>query len=135
MNKSGLIHPELLRELALCGHGDKILLADGNYPLERQTGDAVKIHLGLQAGIPTVSQVLQAVLETVKAEKAEVMLPEDGSVPSVYGEFTQLMEGIKPEGLARADFYAACADPRVRVAVSTGEQRPFANILLTVGVA
>ncbi|MFQ8759286.1 MAG: SIS domain-containing protein [Intestinimonas sp.] len=27
------IHPDLMRVLSLCGHGDKVLIADGNYPL------------------------------------------------------------------------------------------------------
>ena len=34
------IHPELIRVLSLCGHGDKVLIADGNYPLASKTGDA-----------------------------------------------------------------------------------------------
>jgi L-fucose mutarotase len=135
MVKSGLIHPELLRELALCGHGDKVLIADGNYPLAQETGDAAKIYLGLRAGTPQVTQVLETLLETVNIEKAEVMEPGDGTTPPVFDEFSRLLGGMPLEGISRGDFYRACADPKVRVAISTGEQRVFANILLTIGVA
>ena len=32
MLKGKLIHPDIMAALALCGHGDKVLIADGNYP-------------------------------------------------------------------------------------------------------
>ena len=35
-----LIHPDILAALALCGHGDKVLIADGNYPLDSKSGEA-----------------------------------------------------------------------------------------------
>ena len=54
------IHPEIMRYLSLCGHGDKILIADGNYPLASKTGDAPKVYLGLMPGLPTVTDVLAA---------------------------------------------------------------------------
>ena len=33
-----LIHPDIMAALALCGHGDKVLIADGNYPLDSKSG-------------------------------------------------------------------------------------------------
>ena len=41
MLKGKLIHPDLIAALALCGHGDKVLIADGNYPLDSKTGAQV----------------------------------------------------------------------------------------------
>ena len=38
MLKGKLIHPDIMAALALCGHGDKVLIADGNYPLDSKTG-------------------------------------------------------------------------------------------------
>ena len=35
-----LIHPDIVAALALCGHGDKVLIADGNYPLDSKSGEA-----------------------------------------------------------------------------------------------
>ena len=56
MLKSGCIHPGIMSALSLCGHGDKILIADGNYPLNAKSGDAAKVYLGLAEGIPTVTE-------------------------------------------------------------------------------
>lgn len=135
MLKGKLIHPEIMAALALCGHGDKVLIADGNYPLDSKTGDAELVYLGLEPGLPAVTDVLDAVLSAVNVEKAEVMDPADGTTPAIFGEFESLLGGMELKKLGRYEFYDACCVPSVRLAISTGEQRTFANILLTVGVA
>ena len=87
MLKGTLIHPDIVAALALCGHGDKVLIADGNYPLASKTGEAETVYLGLTPGMPTVTDVLAAIQSVVEIEKAEVMEPADGTVPEVFGEF------------------------------------------------
>ena len=135
MLKGNLIHPDLMAALALCGHGDKVLIADGNYPLDSKTGDAEKIYLGLKPGLPTVTDVLEAIQSVVNIEKAEVMDPADGTTPEIFGEFQTMLGGMELDKLGRYEFYDACCLPQVRVAVSTGEKRTFANLLIIVGVA
>ena len=135
MLKSGCINPEIMKVLSLCGHGDKILIADGNYPLDSKSGNAPKVYLGVSSGIPTVTQVLEALLGNIVVEKAEVMLPGDGSTPEIFPEFEKALDGMKLDALGRYEFYDACCTEGVRLAISTGEKRTFANILITVGVA
>ena len=136
MLKTKLIHPEIMAALSLCGHGSKILIADGNYPLAEKSGDAKKVYLGIQPGLPTVTQVLEAIHSVCEIEKAEVMLPEDGRIPAIFSEFQTELGGMALDGLSRYPFYEACLAPgSVYLAISTGEQRTFANILLTIGCA
>ncbi len=136
MLTSKLIQPQIQEALAYCGHGNKILIADGNYPLAEKTGNARKVYLGLTRGNPPVTQVLEAVLSAVNVEKAEVMVPSEGPEPEIFREFRQLLGGMELSGLGRYEFYDACmADNAIVLAVSTGEQRVFANILLTIGCA
>ena len=136
MLKTKLIHPEIMAALSLCGHGSKILIADGNYPLAEKSGDAKKVYLGIQPGLPTVTQVLEAIHSVCEIEKADVMLPEDGSIPAIFSEFQTELGGMALDGLSRYPFYEACMAPgSVYLAISTGEQRTFANILLTIGCA
>lgn len=129
------IHPELMRVLSLLGHGDKILIADGNYPLASKTGDAEKVYLGLRPGLPTTTDVLETLLNVVHIEKAEVMEPGDGTPPEIFDEFTKLLGGMELSKLGRFEFYDVCGEKTLRLAISTGEKRTFANILVTVGVA
>lgn len=130
-----LIHPEIINALSFCGHGDKILIADGNYPLASRTEDAELVYLGLVPGSPAVTEVLDAVMSVIKIEKAEVMQPDDGTIPEIFEEFEKMLGGMPLDWLGRYEFYDACCKPGVRLAISTGEKRTFANILVTIGVA
>lgn len=134
MLKGKLIHPELMAALSLCGHGDKVLIADGNYPLASKTAGAKTVYLGLTPGMPTVTAVLEAFQSVIEIERAEVMDPADGTTPEIFDEFLTMLDGIELEKLGRSEFYDACCQPGVRLAISTGEQRVFANLLITVGV-
>lgn len=134
MLKTGCIHPEIMKILSLCGHGDKVLIADGNYPLDSKTGDAAKVYLGLTSGSPEVTQVLEVLSQVIEIEKAEVMIPA-GEQPPIFDEFKKILGGMELTGVGRYEFYDTCCQPNVRLAISTGEKRTFANILITVGVA
>lgn len=135
MLKGKLIHPDIMAALALCGHGDKVLIADGNYPLDSKTGDAALVYLGLMPGLPTVTDVLEAVQSVVNIEKAEVMDPADGTTPEIFGTFREMLDGMELDLLGRYEFYDACCEKGVKLAISTGEKRTFANLLITIGVA
>lgn len=134
MLKATCIHPEIMKILSLCGHGDKILIADGNYPLNSKSGDAAKVYLGLTSGVPEVTEVLKVLKGIINVERAETMMP-DGEEPSIFAEFTQILDSVELEKLGRNEFYDACCQPAVQLAISTGEKRTFANILITVNVA
>ena len=130
-----LINPEIMAVLAKCGHGDKILIADGNYPLDSKSGNAAKVYLALEKNCPAATEVLEVLKSAVNFEKAELMMPDTGSEPEIFGEYRQLLPGVEFECLGRYEYYDACCAGQVKLAVLSGESRTFANILLTVGVA
>ena len=85
MLKGTLIHPDIMAALALCGHGDKVLIADGNYPLDsrsRGCGD------GLSGAYPPESPPSPTFWPPSRAwstlQKAEVMDPADGTTPDIF---------------------------------------------------
>lgn len=130
-----LIHPPLLGALARAGHGSVVLLADGNYPYATAVAPGVEtIWLNLRPGQIPVDDVLETLLGVVPVEAARVMATESGKEPDVYGRFRELLPGTPLQPLQRADFYATARGPELAVAVATGEQRLYANILLTLGV-
>ena len=128
------IHPEIMAALSLCGHGSRILIADGNYPLAGKSGNAKKVYLGVMPDLPRVTDVLKAVHSVAEFEKAVVMTPEEGDEPEIFAEFRQEL-GLELSKVGRFEFYDMCEEPDVVLAISTGEKRVFANILLTVGCA
>lgn len=136
MLKYRLTHPELIGALAGMGHGSRIMLADSNYSVDINAHpNAKRIYLNLAPGIIPVTDVLAVLLDAIPVEAAHHMLMDDGQAPPIAAEFRQMLPAqVALESVARNDFYAAVRDSRTSVIVATGEQRLFANLLLTMGV-
>ena len=135
MLKRKLLHPEIMSALGRNGHGAKILIADGNYPFSTGApAHAEKIFVNLMPGIPTVTNVLEALLDAIPVESACVMAHPDDEAVAVHQEFTELLPGIEFKKYKRFDFYEQAKDNSTALVVATGEQRRFANLLLTIGV-
>ena len=133
-----LIHPEILAALASAGHGSRVLIADGHYPFVTASGpNATHVFLNLTPGRLTVTEVLAAVVDAAPIEAAAVMQPPpELPTPEIFGEFEELLpDGTPIEHLGRYGFYEAAKTDDVALVVATGEQRTYANILLTLGVA
>lgn len=129
------IHPKILEVVASCGHGDKILIADGNYPLSSCTHeDTTKVFLGLSPNLPQVTDVLTVLKKTVNFEKYEVMQPDHGEEPEIFEEFRSILGTSSLQKSGRFEFYEAAREKNVILGINTGETRTYANILLTVGV-
>jgi len=146
MLRTKLLHPGLLEALGRAGHGAKILLADGNYPIStRSPATATRVYLNLSPGVVSVTDVLAALITAIPIEAAEVMTPDSGLPPPIFNEFRTLLEnsttalplqqgGLPLSPLARFAFYDAASQADVAIAVATGEKRIYANLLLTIGV-
>ena len=74
-----LLHPDILRIAARCGHHAKILIADGNYPASTKKGpNAEQVSLQLIPGVPTVAQVLRALMSVLPFDAINTMgIPPD----------------------------------------------------------
>ena len=128
-----LIHPEILDALGRAGHGSKILIADGNYPFATAIGPrARQVFLNLRPGLLRVTDVLAVLVTAIPIETADVMMP-DGAEPPIFTEFRSLLP-VPLQPLDRFAFYAAARDESLALLIATGEQRIYANILLTIGV-
>ena len=135
MIRSTLIHPEILEALAAAGHGSLVLIADGNYPFSTRSNPLAKrVYLNLAPGMLKVTEVLRVVASAIPVEAAQVMIPGDGSEPPIFQEFREILPGLKLEPLGRFEFYDAARSQETALVIATGEQRIYANILLTIGV-
>lgn len=136
MLKTALLHPEILRALGSAGHGAQVLITDGNYPAS--TGSplsASHVYLNLAPGLVNATDVLRALLTAIPIEAACVMQTADGSEPPIFQEFRDLLGADLPlQPIERFAFYATASKPSVCLVIATGEQRVYANLLLTIGV-
>src|SRR5215203_2374120 len=122
MLRHTLLHPKILEVLARAGHHAKVLIADGNYPASSALGpNSELVSLQLMPGLPTVDQVLQALLSAKSFEAANTMgyettgpyaLTED---PPVWPEYRRELKaaglGVELEPIEKWDFYKAVATP------------------------
>jgi len=136
MLKYKLTHPEILAALGSAGHGSMVLIADGNYPFTTGSNPAADIvYLNLTRGSAPVDEVLAIIADAIVVEAAHVMMPADGVEAPIFEDFrTILPEDVELQALERFAFYDAARLPDVALVIATGEQRIYANILLTIGV-
>src|SRR5690606_16358341 len=121
------------------------LIADGNYPFSTRLGPkATLVNLNLMPGLVSCTQALEALVSAVPIEAAAVMqyattgpyaMSED---PPIWNEFRQVLHGaaidVELEPVERFAFYDAAGAPDVALTIATGDQRIYANLLLTIGV-
>ena len=136
MLKYRLLHPELARALGTAGHGSKVLIADGNYPSGTGAAPgATRVYLNLAPGLVTVTDVLRVLVDAVPIEAAEVMVPAKGPEPAIFAEFREILGDRAPlRPHDRLEFYGVARGPDTALVIATGEQRIYANVLLTIGV-
>jgi L-fucose mutarotase len=137
MLKGKLLHPQILEALAASGHGSMILISDGNYPhITGSPQTAKKVFLNLSPGTVKVTEVLQALVSAIPIESVAVMNPpSDKPLPEIYSEFKKILpEDVEWKNLQRFDFYDFARNPNTSLVIATGDQRLYANIILTIGV-
>jgi L-fucose mutarotase len=135
MLKIKLLHPDILMALGSNGHGAKVLIADGNFPLSTSTpANCKRVFLNLSPGVVSVTEVLKVIKEYIPIESGTIMVPPDESEQSIHIEFKEILgHDIVLKREKRADFYQEVKSEDTCLAIATGDTRRFANILLVMG--
>lgn len=133
-----ILTPELLKRMCEMGHGSEIVLADANFP----ACDCVAPEKILFLPSVRNAELLEAVLQFFPLDSyganLVLMQPDPGwDIPEVWESYDRIARGAQPdtyqaEKIGRQDFYRRAQ--RAHVVVVTGEQAPYANILLVKGV-
>lgn len=137
-----LIHPELLGALGRAGHGAKILITDGNYPHETGANPAAeRVYLNFAPGLLDVGQILGVLKQAVPIEQAGVMVPAADAPPELrperieaHDEYRAALPDVEFVEIERWDFYDVAKGEDVAIVIASGEQRIYANLMLTIGV-
>jgi L-fucose mutarotase len=141
MLKLPLTHPQLLEALASAGHGSTILVADGHYPVATASHPlAPRVFLNLRPGVVDATSVLDCIVAVTPIEAVVVMAAaglEDE--PPIWAEYRRILTAsgkasIELEEVDRDAFYELARRPDLAVAIATGEEGIYANLLLTIGV-
>ncbi len=135
---SAAISPDLIKVLMEMGHGDEIVIADGNFPAE-SIGQRIIRADGL--GVP---DILNAILELFPLDDyvdAPITLMAvcegDKYQPVIWDEFKKIIMETKNKNktiqkIERFDFYNQSKE--AFAVVATSETSLYANIILKKGV-
>lgn len=135
-NISPILSPELLKILMEMGHGDEIVIGDGNFPAASIAQRLVRLD---GHGVP---EILDAILRLMPLDTyvdAPVALMDNGDAqnrPAIWTQYEDVVrknEGEKAfELVERFAFYDRAK--KAYAVIATGETAIYANIILKKGV-
>lgn len=133
-----ILTPELLKILMEMGHGDELVIADGNFPRFAHPEQVVRLD---GHGIP---EILDAVLKFMPLDPYVdhptvfmAVLPDDPYVPEIWPVYQEIGNKYEKKGLRditinKFDFYDRAK--KAYAVVTTSETALYANIILKKGV-
>ena len=135
---SPLLTPELLKILCEMGHGDEIVLADGNFPSEA-IGQRV-VRLDAHAGTDVLKAIMSVFpIDTYSDPNAFLMevVPGDNVETPIWDEYSHIMkesegETVRIGHIERFAFYERAK--KAYAVIATGETALYANLILNKGV-
>ena len=133
---SKIVSPTLLKILCEMGHGDEIVIADGNFPSETFGKRVVRAD-GLGG-----NEILNAVLSLIPLDTYAdynfllMNTKEDEEEPTIWKEYfkTALLHdgNMRVNKLERFEFYERAKN--AYAVIATGEEAIYANIIIKKGV-
>lgn len=129
MKKYGIINSQLAGYIAALGHMDTFLIGDAGMPIP--AGIPI-VDLALCEGVPTFSQVLDAVLKETEVEYyylAEEILQKN---ERLHNYILQALKAVPREMIPHVEFKKLTHN--VKFAIRTGEFSQYPNIILKAGV-
>lgn len=131
-----IVSPELLKILCEMGHGDEIVIADGNFPSENYGKRVVRAD-GI-GGVEMMKAVLGLIpLDTYAEQNFMLMETVEGdSKPCIWDEYfdiaSKLDDNLREGYLERFAFYERAK--QAYTVIATGEGAAYANIIIKKGV-
>ena len=139
-NIPAILSPELLCALSQMGHGDELVIADGNFPSHSVGKNAIVIRADGH-GVPELLDAILQVfpLDTYSEKPVGLMAVCEGDdvETPIWDKYNELLNKYEPkhhdiEFIERFAFYERAKGAYLIIA--TGEQALYANILLKKGV-
>ena len=133
-----ILSPELLKVLMEMGHGDELVIGDGNFPAASMAQRLVRCD---GHGVPELLDAITTLFPLDTFVDAPVALmevvPGDTTVPKIWNTYEQIIANragmdTKIEFVERFAFYERAK--QAYCIVATGEAGLYANVILKKGV-
>ncbi|MGN0603056.1 MAG: L-fucose mutarotase [Oscillospiraceae bacterium] len=133
-----ILSPELVKTLMEMGHGDEIVIADGNFPAETIGKRVIRCDgHGVTELLDAIMQLFPLDTYTEKPVMLMEVVPGDPVVPTIWDDYKAVINKYEPENckiemIERFAFYERAKT--AYAVVATGEEAIYANIILKKGV-
>lgn len=129
MKKIGVLNSNISSVISQMGHNDKIAIGDCGLPIPKETE---RIDLALIRNIPTFMDTLRAVLIELKVEEVIVATETRDINPEVFENIIEEIGNVKVTFVSHEKLKEMLKE--CKAVIRTGEQTPYANIILKSGV-
>ena len=134
-----LISPELLKVLCEMGHGDEIVIGDGNFPAASNARNLIRADgIGAAEMLDAILQLFPLDTYVEKPFNLMQVMPGDDVETPIWDVYEKIEEKYEPRGKAaigqieRFTFYEEAK--KAYAIIATGETALYANIMLQKGV-
>ena len=135
-----ILSPELLKVLCEMGHGDRLVIADGNFPAESVGKNAIVIRMDGHGACDVLEAILKLFpLDTYVEKPVNLMqvVPGDNVETPIWDEYAKIIEENDGRSdiigqIERFAFYEEAK--QVYAIIATGESAVYANVMLQKGV-
>jgi D-ribose pyranase len=128
MKRGGILNPSLSHLLASTGHTDYFTVCDRGFPVPE---GPERIDLALVDGIPTVLDVLAAVIAEWSLDRVLITHEMDAISPNRVAELRALLGDVPLERVSHGQLKRLALS--ARATVRTGDTVPYANIIVVSG--
>ena len=131
-----IVSPQLLKVLCEMGHGDEIVIADGNFPAETYGQRVIRADgLGGEEMLDAVLSLIP--LDTYATENFMLMETVAGDpTPTIWEKYYAIAQkhddNMRASNIERFAFYERAK--KAYAVIATGEGAIYANIILKKGV-
>ncbi|MBW9170340.1 D-ribose pyranase [Clostridium estertheticum] len=129
MKKIGILNGEISSVVSKMGHKDLIAIGDCGLPIPDKTK---RIDIALSKGIPSFIKTLKNVLLELQVEEVILALEIKENNPKVLEEIKKQFKNVKFTFITHEELKIMLNE--CKAVIRTGEQTPYANIILKSGV-
>ncbi|MGL5380389.1 D-ribose pyranase [Clostridium sp.] len=129
MRKTPLLNSNLSSVISKMGHTDMLAIGDCGLPIPKETE---RIDLALINGVPTFIDTLKVTLMELQVEEVLIAKETMEVSPELYEEIKRIIGEAKITVITHEELKKDLKE--CMAVVRTGEQTPYANIILKSGV-
>ena len=129
MKKTCLLNNSISSVISKMGHTYMIAIGDCGLPIPKETK---RIDLALTKGIPSFLDTLKTTLTELEIEEIIIAKETEETSPKIFNEIKNLIGNAKITFVSHEIFKTNLKE--CKAVIRTGEQTPYANIILKSGV-